>query len=593
MLRNVRRGAGRRFLPRFAALLLAMALLPAAAQASQVGTVSVEACVGEGGCVQTQQVRVDQQFGLIVKFHVTNALGPGNHIYVEGPEGFVFASDIQNTQIDYNGGGYSDGGRSTFNGGRALDLKIAGFGPTVSAGGALELDIALFENKLTTPPHPGEMHFKVWTTTDSEARESSNAITTTVGEPATLTPVTSSIAGTVGQAFAEQPEVELLDSRGNPISGKTITFEAPEAEPSGAFTGGLTSSTGTTDSNGLASPSISLQAGTVAGEWSLAVSGPNATSSSIPATNLAGPAEEVEISLEPSTLPADESSTSEATITVKDQYGNKITGDEVEIDTAGGPSATTPALQGNGTFTSELTASRVPGEYTITATDTTAGIFESTTLTQTTLPATNVELTLEPASVIADPLEKATAVATVTDALGQPVSGDEVAFESPYTEGVQPPVDNGDGTYSWTVPVTAVPGEYEITAVDESVEPSISDSATLIQKPKASGGGPSVIPPPAATPPVAKIDGGPKGVVHRARVRFHFSAPGAASFQCRLDGSGWKRCSSPATFAVAPGRHVFQVRALSASGAAGPVAKRTFKRAPKQRHHHRKGGGGR
>jgi hypothetical protein len=306
----------------------------------------------------------------------------------------------------------------------------------------------------------------------------------------------------------------------------------------------------------------------------------------------------VAISLQPNTLPADESSTSEATITVKDQNGNTVTGDAVAIDTEGGPSATAPALRNDGTYASVLTASRVPGEYAITATDTTAGISESAPLTQTVLPATGIQLTLEPASVVADPLSKAVAVATVTDELGQPVSGEEVEFESPYTAGVQPPADNGDGTYTWNVPVTAVPGAYEIVAVDRSVAPSISASATLLQTEKTPAKSPEKGPEntqggDTAEPPTVTIQGGPKGTVHRARVRFAFAAAGAASFQCRLDGGRWKSCSSPATFTVAPGRHLFRVRGLSASGAAGPVAKRSFKRVPQHKRHRRHQAGGR
>jgi hypothetical protein len=595
MLGNARGSIRHRLLPTLVGLLAVLAVLPAAAEASQVGPVSVEACVGEGGCAPTSQVRVDQQFGLVLEFQVTNALSAGNHFYIEGPEGFVFGDGINFTQINYGGGGYSDGGRSTFNNGRSFEMAIGSFGPIIPSGGTVELDIAFFENKLTTPPIPGEMHFKVWTSSDADARESSNAITTTIGEPATINPVASSISGTVGQTYAEQPEVELLDSRGNPIAGKTISFETPGTEPSGSFTGDLTSSTGTTNSSGIATPSLSLQSGIGAGEWDIEVSGPNSTSAAIPVTNLPAAAESIEISLQPTTLPADESSTSEATIAVEDQYGNKVTGDSVEIETAGGPGATTPSLQEGGTFTSELTASGTPGEYAITVTDATADISASTTLTQTKLPAAHIELTLQPSSVVADPAEKAVAVAIVTDELGQPVSGDDVEFESPYTEGVKAPVDNGDGTYTWTVPVTATPGEYKITAVDESVDPAISDSATFVQtaKPKpaeqgGSGGGSQ--PPPATAAPIVKIQAGPKGTVHQARVRFAFSAAGAASFQCRLDGGRWKSCKSPAAFSVSPGKHVFRVRALSASGVAGPVAKRSFTRATARRKHRRPNG---
>lgn len=592
MLGIARGFVGHRFLPKFVGLLVVLAVLPAAAQASQVGAVSVEACVGEEGCSAASQVRVDQQFGLSLNFHVTNGLGPGSRIYVEGPEGFVFSNSLHDIQINYNLGGYSDGGHATFNNGRGFEVTIASFGPSVPAGSEVGLTLGFFERAMTMPAHPGSIHFKVWTSSDGEARESSNAITTTIGEPATLHVLTPSISETVGQTFSGQPEVEVLDSRGNPISGQTVTFEVPGAEPSGSFTGAATSSTGTTDSNGIATPSLALTAGTDAGEWEIAVSGPNSTSTTILAANLPGAAEHVELSLQPETLPADEKSTSEATVSVTDQYGNHVTGDHVEIETSGGPTATTPSLQGNGTFTSELTASRVPGEYTITATDATAGISETATLTQTKLPAAHITLTIKPAGVLADPTETAVAVATVTDELGQPVKGEAVIFESPYTEGVKPPVDNGDGTYTWQVPVTAIPGEYKITAVDTSVEPHISAGATLTQnaKPKIETPGPGITPP--ASPPTVKIQAGPKGTLHQAKVQFKFSAPGAASFQCRIDKGPWKTCSSPAAFSVGVGRHVFQVKALNASGAPGPVAEQSFKRAAEKRHHHSKGRSG-
>jgi hypothetical protein len=616
MMRNGQVRTGRRLMSLLIGLLFVLAL-PAAAQASKVGAVTVEACSGEGGCVPTNQVRVDQQFGISLRFHVTSGLGPGSHFYVQGPEGFVFANGINHTQINYGGGGYSDGGHGTFNEGRGFEMAIASFGPVIAAGGEVELDIGLFEDKLTTPPQPGTMHFQVWTSSDNEARESSNAITTTLGEPAIIDLFTLSMAGEVGHTFAGKPEVELRDSRGNLLPGKTITFEVPATEPSGIFTGGLTSSTGETDADGIAMPSLALQAGTTAGAWEVTVRGPNSTSAKVPITNLVGPAEHVEISLQPNTLPADESSTSEATIEVTDAYGNKVTGDNVTVESAAdGPGAAAPSLQGNGTFISLLTASRTPGEYAIAATDTTAGVSESATLTQTKLPATSIELSLEPSTVVADPLEKAVAIATVTDELGQPVSGDEVEFESPFSEGLQAPVDNGDGSYTWAIPVTATPGKYEITAVDESVEPSISDSATLTETAKpvtpeegsgesgstpeqgsggsgstqSGGNGSSNTPaPPAPEAPAVKIAKCPKGTVHRGHVQFAFAAVagGAASFQCRLDDGVWKRCSSPTAFAVKPGRHVFQVRALSAGGAAGPVAKRVFVRAAKpQRRRH-------
>ena len=39
-----------------------------------------------------------------------------------------------------------------------------------------------------------------------------------------------------------------------------------------------------------------------------------------------------------------------------------------------------------------------------------------------------------------------------------------------------------------------------------------------------------------------------------------------STFQCKLDGRDWRRCSSPKEVKVAPGRHTFRVRATDSSG---------------------------
>lgn len=62
-------------------------------------------------------------------------------------------------------------------------------------------------------------------------------------------------------------------------------------------------------------------------------------------------------------------------------------------------------------------------------------------------------------------------------------------------------------------------------------------------------------------------------------VRFEFRSnePGA-TFQCRLDGGRFKPCKSPKRYAgLAPGKHVFEVRAVDAAGAVDPKpAKKKF-----------------
>lgn len=89
---------------------------------------------------------------------------------------------------------------------------------------------------------------------------------------------------------------------------------------------------------------------------------------------------------------------------------------------------------------------------------------------------------LLPSSVVADGSSTSTAVATVTDAKGNPVRGAKVVFSaSDSGVGFGPVTDQGDGTYTSTVTSSAVAGPVSITATDTSVSPPVSGSATLTQ----------------------------------------------------------------------------------------------------------------
>jgi hypothetical protein len=85
---------------------------------------------------------------------------------------------------------------------------------------------------------------------------------------------------------------------------------------------------------------------------------------------------------------------------------------------------------------------------------------------------------------------------------------------------------------------------------------------------------------PTIDTPNTKIVAGPKGKVTNAKVSFRFRAqPGAASFECKLDGRRWRSCDSPARFGgLDAGRHRFRVRAVSGDGERDSTpAKRRFK----------------
>jgi large repetitive protein len=46
----------------------------------------------------------------------------------------------------------------------------------------------------------------------------------------------------------------------------------------------------------------------------------------------------------------------------------------------------------------------------------------------------------------------------------------------------------------------------------------------------------------------------------------------ASAFECKLDEARWRPCASPTTVrGLAPGKHVFRVRAMDAAGNRGPA----------------------
>jgi hypothetical protein len=73
------------------------------------------------------------------------------------------------------------------------------------------------------------------------------------------------------------------------------------------------------------------------------------------------------------------------------------------------------------------------------------------------------------------------------------------------------------------------------------------------------------------TPPQAEITGGP-GDTTAATAVFLFSAAGATSLSCRLDGGDWQPCLSPQTYSgLSLGPHTFEVTAVDAAGNGDPT----------------------
>jgi hypothetical protein len=197
-----------------------------------------------------------------------------------------------------------------------------------------------------------------------------------------------------------------------------------------------------------------------------------------------GPAADIALSLSPSSIAADGTATSIATATVTDANGDPVWGEPVSFSSTDPGEKLGPVTDhGDGTYTATIASSKLQQSATITATDSSVSPSMSAraTLTQTSV---SMAVSLSPSSIVANGSSTSTAMAKVTDGIGNGVSGDGVSFSSTDPgETLGPVVDHGDGTYTATITSSKVAGRVTITATDSSVSPIVSGRLTLIQAP--------------------------------------------------------------------------------------------------------------
>jgi adhesin/invasin len=132
-----------------------------------------------------------------------------------------------------------------------------------------------------------------------------------------------------------------------------------------------------------------------------------------------------------------------------------------------------------------VTSSTTIGRARITATDdsVTPTISGAATLIQSG-PPTTVRVTLNPPAIAADGTSTTIATATITDAEGNPVDGQQVTWRRSSGETFSvTTLGSAPGTYQVTVTSSTTIGRATITATDDSVTPTISGAATLNQTP--------------------------------------------------------------------------------------------------------------
>lgn len=264
-----------------------------------------------------------------------------------------------------------------------------------------------------------------FTALDSNGVSSSpQTITQTPGSAATMSLGLSRSSVPVG-GTPVTATVTVDDASGNGVSGENITVSGSPGIPAQTATDdGNGVYTATVDSTGVAGPvTIAATDNSTPGVV------PNPATQTLTQT-VASPAN-ITLSLSPQTILANGSSTSVATATITDAFGNPAPGQTVVISSSdpGERVSPTPATDnGNGTYTATITSSAAPGSATIRAADGALGS-PPQTLKQVALTSTTT-LVLSPASVVTN--QGVTLIATINPEAGALADGTMGFFAGPF-----------------------------------------------------------------------------------------------------------------------------------------------------------------
>jgi hypothetical protein len=172
------------------------------------------------------------------------------------------------------------------------------------------------------------------------------------------------------------------------------------------------------------------------------------------------------ISANPTSIPANGTSTSTLTVQAKDGNGNNLTssGGTVTLSTSAG-SVGSVTDNGNGTYTATLTSSATPGTANITGTIAGTTIGHPTSVIFTgTLSAANTTISANPASIVANGVSTSTLTVQAKDGNGNNLTASAGTVTLSTSAGSLSSVtDNGNGTYTATLTSPTAVGTASIT----------------------------------------------------------------------------------------------------------------------------------
>ena len=297
---------------------------------------------------------------------------------------------------------------------------------------------------------------------DGSGGSASDSIDFTVDVP--TAPVATSIeivsgdgqSGAVGTTLADDLVALVLDQFGDPFEGGLVLFAASD--------GTVVPGNDLSDPDGLVSAALTLP--TTPGGVTVDADLDGTTESvTFGATALVGPAANlVIVSGDNQTGYIGEALAEPLVVSLTDQYGNAVAGDDVAFASSDGiVDPAVDATDASGQASTEYTVGATPGTQYVTATAaTTLAVVQFTVNADYVPEADSITLTVDPSTVSADD-GASTATAEVLDQFGTPLDGLTVAIGS--TIGSAGAVnDNGDGTYSASITGLTTVGSGVVTA---------------------------------------------------------------------------------------------------------------------------------
>ena len=403
-------------------------------------------------------------------FSLTNVAGSASHLaFVEQPSGAaagaVIAPPVTVQLTDSTGNNVAQAGVAVTLSLNPAAGRLAAIGGTSTVATSASGLASFADLSIATAGS-----YQLTAVGTSLVSAQSNAFTITAGAASTVTVSGGSPQSTIVLApFAVPLQVLVSDAAGNPLSGVTVSFEAPL----GGASATLSSASATTDAGGHAS--VSAVANATVGSYTVTASVTGvATAASFALTNVGGTGVNLAFTQQPGNTAAGTVIAPPVVVKVTDSGGNPVSGVTIALTAQGGPGvlsgAAPAATDATGLATFSTLSIDKAGTYTLHATDGTRVISSASfvisagTSSSITVEAGNGQsaaVTTNYASQLKVSVQDAlgNGVAGIVVTFAAPSSGASVAFSGPATV-----TTDSSGVAAISVTANTQVGSFQVTA---------------------------------------------------------------------------------------------------------------------------------